>query len=251
LRRAGEKVKDLDADRLKQIDTQALEGRKFLLTGFWHRLHSSSMRVLAFDVYGTLVDIHGIRDAAEPFLGAKSSSLLVRWREKTVEYAFRRGLMQNYVEFGECSRQALEYANAELKAGLTDQAKQGLLDAQHRLPAFSDVVAALPLLSNQKNYCVAFSNGTRAAVEKILRFANLIGFFADIISVDEVRTFKPSPAVYSFLLRRVAREARSVWLISSNGWDVIGIEPDLIVQDLTECSRSFDEFDAGGLARTH
>src|SRR5260370_27726785 len=171
---------------------------------------------VAVDDCGTLVDVNGIGDVVEAFLGAKSSSLLVRWREKTVEYAFRRGLMQNYVEFSECSRQALEYANAELKAGLTDQAKQELLDAQLRLPAFSDVVAALPLLSNQKNYCVAFSNGTRVAVEKILRFANLIGFFSEIISVDEVRTFKPSPPAYTFLLRRVAREARSLCLFPSN-----------------------------------
>jgi 2-haloacid dehalogenase len=224
------------------------------------------MRVLAFDVYGTLVDVHGIREVVEPFLGARSSSLLVRWREKTIEYAFRRGLMQNYVEFGECSRQALDYADAELKMGLTDQAKQTLLDAQLRLPAFSDVVAAMPLLSTPKNYCVAFSNGTRAAVEKILSFANLIRYFSEIISVDDVRTFKPSPAVYAYLARRVARDAQSVWLISSNVWDVIGaksaglravwlrrnpeqvidpwgIEPDATVKDLTECVRLFDEFD--------
>ena len=231
--------------------------------GFWHRLHSSSMRVLAFDVYGTLVDVHGIRDVVEPFLGAKSSSLLVRWREKTVEYAFRRGLMENYVEFGECSRQALEYADAELKAGLSEEIKQRLLDAQLRLPAFSDALTAIPLLSRSKNFCVAFSNGTNTAVQRILTSANLAGYFSEIVSVDDVRTFKPSPAVYAYLTQRVATDARSVWLISSNGWDVIGaksaglravwvrrnpdevldpwgIEPDAVVTDLTESARLFE-----------
>jgi 2-haloacid dehalogenase len=221
------------------------------------------MPVLAFDVYGTLVDVHGIREIAEPFLGAESSSFLVRWREKTVEYAFRRGLMQNYVEFSECSRQALDYANVECKAGLTDQMKQTLLGAQLRLPAFADVLVAMPLLSNPKNSCVAFSNGTSAAVEKILSSANLIRYFSAIISVDDLRTFKPSPAVYAYLARRIGAEAGSVWLISSNGWDVIGaksaglravwvhrdpdqvldpwgIEPDAIVTDLMECTRLFN-----------
>jgi 2-haloacid dehalogenase len=69
------------------------------------------MRVLAFDVYGTIVDVHGLRESAEPFLGPTASSFLILWRNKTVEYAFRRGLMQSYVQFSECSRQALDYAN--------------------------------------------------------------------------------------------------------------------------------------------
>jgi FMN phosphatase YigB (HAD superfamily) len=56
------------------------------------------MRVLAFDVYGTLVDVHGLQEVVQPFPGAAAPSFLVRWREKTVEYAFRRGLMENYVE---------------------------------------------------------------------------------------------------------------------------------------------------------
>jgi 2-haloacid dehalogenase len=222
------------------------------------------MRVLAFDVYGTLVDVHGIREIAEPLLATQTSRFLARWREKTVEYAFRRGLMQNYVEFDECSRQALDYVDADLHAELTIQEKQRLLEAQLCLPAFADVAEAMPLLCRPNNRCVAFSNGTNAALEAILTSTNLIQYFSDIVSVDDVRTFKPSPAVYAYLTRRVAADARSVWLISSNGWDVIGaksaglravwvcrhqgqvfdqwgIEPDAIVQDLKECALFFEQ----------
>jgi 2-haloacid dehalogenase len=176
------------------------------------------MRVLAFDVYGTLVDVEGLREIAEPFLGETTASFLVRWRAKTVEYAFRRGLMQNYVEFSECSRQALEYVNMELKAHLSDEIREQLLDGHFRLPAFSDVLAAMPRLSQLKNNsCVAFSNGTSRAVERVLAATNLSGYFSEIVSVDDVHTFKPSPAVYAYLTRRVATDARSIWLISSNG----------------------------------
>jgi 2-haloacid dehalogenase len=146
------------------------------------------MRVLAFDVYGTLVDVHGLREVAQPFLGAATDLFLVRWREKTVEYAFRRGLMQNYVEFSECNRQALEYVDRELKAGLSDEIRQRLLDAYVRLPAFGDALAAMPLLSRLKNSCVAFSNGTNVSVLRVLASANLAGYFSEIVSVDDVRT---------------------------------------------------------------
>jgi 2-haloacid dehalogenase len=224
------------------------------------------MRVLAFDVYGTLVDVHGLQEIAQPFLGPATASFLVRWREKTVEYAFRRGLMQNYIEFSECNRQALEYVNVELSAGLSDEIRKRLLDAHFRLPAFGDATIAMPRLSRVKNTCVAFSNGTNVAVERALTSANLAGYFSQIVSVDDVHTFKPSPAVYAYLTRRVGADARSIWLISSNGWDVIGaksaglcavwvrrnsdqildpwgIEPDAIVKDLTECVRFFEDLD--------
>jgi 2-haloacid dehalogenase len=227
----------------------------------------ASMRVLAFDVYGTLVDVHGLQEIAEPFLGEATDSFFVRWREKTVEYAFRRGLMQNYIEFSECNRQALEYVNMELKAGLSEEIRGRLLDGHFRLPAFSDALTAMPRFSRLKNSCVAFSNGTSLAVEKVLAAANLAGYFSEIVSVDDVHTFKPSPAVYAYLSRRVGADARTIWLISSNGWDVIGaksaglravwvrrnqdqildpwgVEPDAIVKDLAGCARFFNDLDS-------
>jgi 2-haloacid dehalogenase len=174
--------------------------------------------------------------------------------------------MQNYIEFSECTRQALEYVNMELKAGLSDEVRRRLLDAYVVLPAFSDALAAIPRLSRAKNHCVAFSNGTSFAVERVLTSTNLAGYFSEIISVDDVHTFKPSPAVYAYLAQRVDADARSIWLISSNGWDVIGaksaglravwvrrnpdqvldpwgIEPDAIVNDLAECARFFEDLD--------
>jgi 2-haloacid dehalogenase len=221
------------------------------------------MRVLAFDVYGTLVDVHGIRKLAEPLLAGRAPAFLARWREKTVEYAFRRGLMQYYADFGECSRQALDFVDLEMRTQLDSEQKRALLDAQQRLPAFPDASIALEQLHRNKEQLVAFSNGTARAISQILFGTQLSGYFTQIISVDEIRTFKPSPAVYAYLTRSVGTDARSVWLISSNPWDVIGaksaglravwvqrsleqvfdpwgIEPDATVKDLEECARFFE-----------
>jgi hypothetical protein len=77
-------------------------------------------------------------------------------------------------------------------------------------------------LRESQQLLVAFSNGTTKTVNQILSAAQLAGYFSQIISVDQLRTFKPSPAVYAYLTRSVAADAKSVWLISSNAWDVIG-----------------------------
>ena len=46
--------------------------------------------------------------------------------------------------------------------------------------------------------------------------------FSKIVSVDPIRTFKPDPAVYEYLVAELHARREMVWLISSNPFDVIG-----------------------------
>ena len=50
---------------------------------------------LAFDVYGTLIDTNGVVDLLEKFIGDKAKAFSATWRDKQLEYSFRRGHMQN------------------------------------------------------------------------------------------------------------------------------------------------------------
>ena len=52
------------------------------------------MTTLAFDVYGTLIDTQGVTVILEQFLGDRAFEFSRTWREKQLEYSFRRGLMQ-------------------------------------------------------------------------------------------------------------------------------------------------------------
>jgi len=50
---------------------------------------------LAFDVYGTLIDTHGVVAALTEMIGKQAQGFSQSWRDKQLEYSFRRGLMQN------------------------------------------------------------------------------------------------------------------------------------------------------------
>ncbi len=81
--------------------------------------------VLAFDVYGTLIDTHGVVTELEERLGASGKAELAaefsrRWRDKQLEYSFRRGLMGAYVAFSQCTREALEFTDRALQTRLAD-----------------------------------------------------------------------------------------------------------------------------------
>jgi 2-haloacid dehalogenase len=46
--------------------------------------------------------------------------------------------------------------------------------------------------------------------------------FLGVVSVDDLKSFKPNPGVYSHFLRKSNASSDSAWLISSNSFDVIG-----------------------------
>ncbi len=177
---------------------------------------------LAFDVYGTLIDTQGVTVLLKSMVGDKASAFAVLWREKQLEYSFRRGLMQSYEDFATCTRQSLEYTCLHQGVTLSEGQKQLLMDSYSNLPAFQDVRAALETLGQKGHRRFAFSNGTHKAVTTVLSNCGLINYFQEIVSVDDLKTFKPNPACYAYFMRSSDATTEQCWLISSNPFDVIG-----------------------------
>lgn len=180
--------------------------------------------LLAFDVYGTLIDTHGIVTELEQQLAApeQATEFSRRWRDKQLEYSFRRGLMGTYVDFARCTREALEYTDRALQTRLSEADKDHLMSRYAQLPAFPDAAPALARLAESGISCVAFSNGSQEAVTRLLSAAGLRDRFEEIVSVDEVKRFKPDPSVYFHLRQSLEAEPDDTWLVSSNAFDVIG-----------------------------
>jgi 2-haloacid dehalogenase len=177
---------------------------------------------LAFDVYGTLIDTHGVVEALRPHLGERAQAFSSLWREKQLEYSFRRGLMQNYETFAVCTRQALAYAGQAFGLELAPARMESLLDVYATLPAFGDARQGLELARAAGFRLFAFSNGSAEAVEGLLRHAGLRDLLQGVVSVDDLRSFKPNPGVYAHFLRQAGVAGSEAWLVSGNPFDVIG-----------------------------
>ena len=177
---------------------------------------------LAFDVYGTLIDTHGVVIKLQDYIGDRAAQFSQVWREKQLEYSFRRGLMRRYATFAVCTRDALDYTSDYLDAGLDDTQKQTLLSLYRELPAFDDVEDSLLELRSAGHQLHAFSNGTADAVNTLLESAGIIGLFDSVVSVDDKQTFKPNPDVYQHFLDSAGSKPAETWLISGNPFDVIG-----------------------------
>ena len=178
--------------------------------------------VLAFDVYGTLLDPFHMEEHLREAFGEKSKEASELWRSKQIEYSFRRALMKKYQPFDACTSQALRFVSAQLGIVLSEEAQADLRSKYQRLPAFPDVTRALDELAARGFTIAACSNGTEGAVRGALDYAGVLQRFSKIVSVDPLRTFKPDPAVYEYLVAELRAPREVVWLISSNPFDVIG-----------------------------
>lgn len=221
---------------------------------------------LAFDVYGTLIDTHGVIVALEKLVGDKAADFSKIWREKQLEYSFRRGLMNNYETFSVCTSNALDFTCDSLKSLLSKEQKNELLEIYRVLPAFEDVKDGLTRSKESGFRMFAFSNGSADAIEMLLSNAGIRDFFIDVVSVDEIKSFKPDPAVYKHFMKRAASDGANAWMISSNPFDIIGavsagmratwirrspeiiydpwgIEPTITVNNLAELAGQINRYD--------
>src|SRR5580698_1625239 len=99
--------------------------------------------VLAFDVYGTLIDPFHMEEHLRATFGEKAKEASELWRGKQIEYSFRRALMKKYLPFDVCTAQALCFVCAYFGISLSEEAKANLMSKYPQLPAYADVAGAL------------------------------------------------------------------------------------------------------------
>ena len=179
--------------------------------------------VLAFDLYGTLVDPVAISGELDQVLGGSGGLEVARlWRLKQLEYSFRLTAMGHYEDFRWVTSRALDFALASTGAGLPGDQTRRLIELYDQLRPFPDAVPALRALAGLGYELAVLSNGTPAMIANCLGNSGVGGFFGQRISVDEVRAFKPSPVVYRHAAERLSVTAGQVRLVTSNAFDCVG-----------------------------
>ena len=179
--------------------------------------------VLAFDLYGTLVDPIAIAGELGRLLGdADGRQAAELWRLKQLEYSFRLTAMGRYEDFRWVTARALDFALASLGVRLPDGQAERLVELYDHLQPFPDAVPALRALAGLGHELSVLSNGTPAMISNCLGNSGLGGFFGQRVSVHEVRVFKPSPLVYRHAARQLSLPVGQIRLITSNAFDCVG-----------------------------
>ncbi|KAK5796423.1 hypothetical protein VI817_005708 [Penicillium citrinum] len=138
--------------------------------------------------------------------------------------------MEKYEDFSIVTKNALVHALTEHGEQLSDNNIARIMEAYDHLSTFPDVNPSLIRLAADENvHAVVFSNGSKTMVSNsVLRSKDLAphaSIFQDLITVDEIQRYKPTPASYEHLARKTGKQKSQIdqiWLISGNPFDIVG-----------------------------
>lgn len=179
-----------------------------------------STSAIVFDAYGTLFDVHSVAALANELFPGQGDALSQRWRAKQLEYSWTLSLMGRYEDFWNVTDHALTFACHALKLSCDASQHARLMDSYLRLSAFPEASAGLKQLSGRT--LAILSNGSPKMLASVVSSSGLSGVFKQVISVDEVRIYKPNPRVYRLATDKLGVQPSSVVFVSSNAWDVGG-----------------------------
>ena len=181
-------------------------------------LRIAGIKACVFDAYGTLFDVNSAASQARDELGEKWQPLAELWRAKQLQYTWLRGLMGRHADFWQVTGEALDFAMTSLKVsdtGLRDR----LMALYLRLDVYPDVKDTLIRLRSAGMKLAILSNGEPGMLAAAASNSGIAELLDAVISVEEVRVFKPHPSVYRLPGERFNLAPGQMCFLSSNGWD--------------------------------
>jgi 2-haloacid dehalogenase len=200
-------------------------------------------KALIFDAYGTLFDVHSVVMRNGGDIPGDWEALSQLWRQKQLEFSWLRSLMERYEDFWDLTESALRSAVRQLRIEVNTAQLDGLMQAYRFPPLFPDVKPALEALKGAP--LAILSNGSPKMLEAAVRH-NGLADFSEIISVDSVKTYKPSPKVYALGAELLNLAPGEILFVSSNSWDAAGAKA--FGYKVCWCNRSAAEMDDLGYA---
>jgi len=180
----------------------------------------TQIKAWVFDAYGTLFDPFSVQGKAERIFPGRGEALSQLWRSRQLEYTWLRALMNRYADFWQVTREALVYACRSLGLSCEVGQQEELMQEYLSLEVYPDVRVGLEALSSQR--LAILSNGTPQMLEGVVEHAGLKHSFAALLSVDMVKTYKPSPTVYQLAEESLNLKKSQIGFVSSNYWDAVG-----------------------------
>lgn len=77
-------------------------------------------------------------------------------------------------------------------------------------------------LEKRTGHFVALTNSSQASVEKQLNDSGIRNMFDYVVSVDEVKAFKPAAAPYLRVAELIGAELRDMCMVACHDWDLAG-----------------------------
>jgi 2-haloacid dehalogenase len=177
-------------------------------------------KLLIFDVNETLLDLSKIKDGINTALNSGTAFNL--WFLTLLQYSLVESIIGSYHPFGEIGKATLMMTARNLDKQMSGDAADRIIKLMTELPPHPDVQDGLRELHNAGFSIVALTNSALSAARQQISNAGLDLFFQDIYSVNEFQVYKPHPATYLGIAKKLDMLPGDCIMIAAHGWDLAG-----------------------------
>lgn len=183
----------------------------------------SSIKVIAFDVFGTVVDWHGsiAREIDAMHLPVDGNRFALAWRDgyKPAMQKVMTGEL-GWTLIDDLHRMILDELLLHFGiSNLTEKQKRHLNKVWHRLDAWPDSVEGLTRLKSRYMVC-SLSNGNFGLLADMAKYAGLP--WDCILSAEVFRKYKPDPAAYLGVAKIFDVAPHEVMMVAAHQDDLAG-----------------------------
>ena len=180
-----------------------------------------SCTAIAFDAFALFDPRPAYRNCETAFPG-RGTELATLWRTRQFEYQWLRALSGRYLDFWSVTASALDFSARSLALPLTPAARDLLMSGFSSLQVWPDVPAALATLRRSGSSLIILSNVNVEMLRKWVDVAGIGDRFADLLSTERVRSFKPDPRAYQLGVDSLRMPRQQILFVPSAGWDAAG-----------------------------
>jgi 2-haloacid dehalogenase len=182
---------------------------------------TDAIKVLAFDIFGTVVDWHGsiAREVDAMKLGVDGGEFALAWRAG-YQPAMRRVMSGElgWTLIDDLHRMILDEILVKFGiTNLTEPQKRHLNKVWHRLDAWPDSVAGLTRLKTKFTIC-SLSNGNLGLLTNMAKRAGLP--WDCVLSAEVFRAYKPDPRTYLGVAKVFDLSPAEVMLVAAHQDDL-------------------------------
>lgn len=176
--------------------------------------------LLAFDVNETLLSLDPIKAMFDDTFGIGAP--VGEWFARMLHGSLVSNHLDDYRSFRDIGIESL-LAVAK-KSGLTMRGEdaEAILSSMTSLPPHPEVYNALERLFDAEFVMIALTNGSTNAANDQIENAGLHPFLRRVISVEEVRKFKPASEPYRRAALVMGVEIEEMMLVAAHDWDCAG-----------------------------
>ncbi len=176
--------------------------------------------VVALDVLETMIDLQPLGTSFAE-LGLREIDARLFFAQ-VLRDAFALEVTRHFRTFEEITIGS--FAVLLASRGMTPEPEdiEGIVNQLNDLPAHADVKEGLARLQAGGVRVVALTNGALLGTHTLLERAGLEAYIERIVSIDEVRRWKPSEAVYQHAAKLLEVDVGRIAVVAAHAWDVHG-----------------------------